>query len=267
MSISTERGNALFKAYSLVKRSGFLDTSHGRRLFKTAYFFYKRFLEDDLHDLVKAFPELIGDGNVLDIGANIGYTATVLARAVKPGSKVFAFEPEPYNFGILQQTARQARFDGTIVPMRCAVGAANGTIELWINLAHHADHRVFTEQFHSQHPGSTGIDSFLESHQGKISFVKIDVQGYELAVCRGMEKTIEQNPEVAVLLEYMPSAMRELGFDSTELIDFFVQRGFEIYRVHPRGKLTRGLPAAIGDSTYFDLLFSRKAMDCDPNTP
>jgi FkbM family methyltransferase len=270
MSISTERGNALFKAYSLVRRSGFLNTSLGQRLFKTAYFLYKQYLEDDLQVLVKTFPDLVGEGSVLDVGANIGYTATVLAGAVKPGRKVFAFEPELFNFGILEQTARQARFVGKIVPVRCAVGAEDGAIELWINLKHHADHRVITGQFHSQHPDSQGIstplvsiDTFLDKKDEKVSFVKIDVQGYELAVCRGMQRTIEKNPGLSVLLEFMPSAMRELGFDPSHLIEFFTVRGFEIYLVHPHGKLTRGMPAETSDSSYFDLLFTRRLIDCD----
>src|ERR1700722_2033046 len=101
MNLSTDQGNPLLSAYSLVKRSGFLETSLGRRLFKSAYFLYKRYLEDDLRDLVLSHPALVGGGNVLDIGANIGYTAAVLARAVEPGRKVYAFEPEPFNFRIL----------------------------------------------------------------------------------------------------------------------------------------------------------------------
>ena len=80
----TDRENPLLIAYSLVKRSGFLRTSLGRRLFKSAYFLYKRYIEDDLHDLVRSFPALVGAGNILDIGANIGYTAAVLARAAEP---------------------------------------------------------------------------------------------------------------------------------------------------------------------------------------
>jgi FkbM family methyltransferase len=273
MNISTEPGNPLLKAYSLVRRSGVLRTSLGRRLFKFAYFLYKRHIEDDLQDLLQAFPDLVGDGNVLDIGANIGYTATVLARAIKPNRKVFAFEPEPFNFRILQQTALQPEFEHKIVPQQCAVGAENGTIPLWINLHHHGDHRVITDPFHSVYPGLTGVstplvsvDSFLENKQGQVSFIKIDVQGYELAVCRGMQNTLRQNPGIAIFLEFMPSAMRELGFDPSHLIDLFVDRDFRIYQVHPRGELSRGVPAATKDSSYFDLLFTRRDIACDRRT-
>jgi len=201
--------------------------------------------------------------------ANIGYTAAVLARVAGPDRKVFAFEPEPFNFRILQQTARQPEFEGRIVPLQLAVGTEVGTVNLWINDHHHADHRIATEEFHSAHPGSkevrvslTSIDSFLESKPGPVSFVKIDVQGYELAVCQGMQNTLRQNPDIAIVLEYMPSAMRELGFEPSDLIDFFAERDFEVYQIHSRGKLSSGVPANMKDSSYCDLLFSRRAIAC-----
>ena len=264
MNLSTDRGNPLLSAYSLVRRSGFLRTSLGRRLFKSAYFVYKRYIEDDLHDLVLAFPHVVGGGDVLDIGANIGYTATVLAKATGTHRKIYAFEPEPFNFRILQQAAVQPEFGGKIIPLQLAVGAENGTIDLWINDRHHADHRIVTEQFRSAHPKSqrvcvsmVSVDSFLENHPTDVSFVKIDVQGYELAVCQGMQKMLEQNSDIMVVLEFMPSAMRELGFDPSQLIDLFAHLSLRIYQILPRGKLSQGMPSTISDSAYIDLLFSR----------
>jgi FkbM family methyltransferase len=267
MNLSTDRGNPLLSAYSLVRRSGFLRTSLGRRLFKSAYFLYKHYIEDDLQDLVLAFPAIVGGANILDIGANIGYTAAILARAAGSGRSVYAFEPEPFNFRILQQTAFQPQFGGRIVPLQLAVGAEDGTIDLWINDRHHADHRVATEKFRSEHLGSkevsvslVSVDSFLESKPGKVSFAKIDVQGYELPVCQGMRNTLRQNPDITIVLEFMPSAMRELGFEPSHLIDFLVDRDFKIYQVHPRGKLSPGMPANMKDSDYLNLLFSRRAL-------
>ena len=276
MNLSTDQGNPLLSAYSLVKRSGFLQTSLGRSLFKSAYFLYKRFIEDDLRDLLRAHPAIVGEGNILDIGANIGYTATVLARAAQAGRKVYAFEPEPFNFKLLQDTALQPAVAGKIIPLQSAVGAADGTINLWINDRHHADHRVATEQFRSEHSdlehsGSNqvsvplvSIDSFLQKNPAPVSFVKIDVQGYELAVCQGMTETLRQNPGIVIVLEFMPSAMRELGYESSRLIDLFVERDFKVYQVHPRGKLSPGIPDTMSDSSYCDLLFSRTPIPSGP---
>ncbi len=264
MNLSTDGRNPLLSAYSLVRRSGFLQTSVGRSLFKSAYFLYKRYIEDDLEGLIRALPRLVSGGDILDIGANIGYTAAVLARAAQPDYKVYAFEPEPFNFGILQQAALQPEYAGKVIPMQMAVGAEDGNIDLWINDRHHADHRVATDQFHLAHQrkkeisvSMVSIDSFLDRRPGPVSFAKIDVQGYELAVVRGMQNTLRQNPGITILLEYMPSAMRELGFEASHLIDFLVERDFKIYQVHPRGKISPGMPAVANDASYVNLLFSR----------
>ena len=123
--------------------------------------------------------------------------------------------------------------------MRCAVGAENGTIDLWINLRHRADHRVITEQFQSDHPASTGIstplvsiDRFLENNDGSL-FRQNGRARLRAGGVPGNAQTLRQNPDLSILLEFMPSAMRELGFDPSHLIDLLAERGFEIYLVHP----------------------------------
>jgi hypothetical protein len=107
MTIFPTRDELLMSSYFLVRRSGLLETSVGRRLFRSVYFLYKRYIEDDLQELVRSRPDLLQGGNVLDVGANIGYIATVLAQTIDPAYRVYAFEPEPFNYGILQRTAAQ----------------------------------------------------------------------------------------------------------------------------------------------------------------
>ena len=123
------------------------------------------------------------------------------------------------------------------------------------------------------HPGAkktsvplVSADSFLQSMEGNVSFVKIDVQGYELAVCQGMKDTLRKNPDLTILLEFMPSWMRELGFEPSHLIDFFVERDYKIYCVHPRGKLSPGMPSSMKGLSYLNLLFSRRTIACDRQT-
>lgn len=253
-------------SYRVVRRSGVLGTSLGRELFASAYFLYKRY-EDHLCGLLRSYPHLVQRGNVLDVGANIGYTARVLARAIDPGYVVYAFEPEPLNYRMLQRTVARPEFAGKIRTQQCAIGAEDSTAQLWLNMGHPADHRVITNEFRRADPVLMGItvplvsiDNFLHRNPGPVSFIKIDVQGFEQAVCDGMKTTIERNAELSVVLEYSPAAMRELGFKPAELLQFLSGRGFECYVVGPKGSLTEGLPAGMEDSDYVDLLFSRRPL-------
>ena len=52
----------------------------------------------------KAPPSYFGPGMiVVDVGANVGYFSLLAAELVGSSGKVYAFEPEPGNNGILQQ--------------------------------------------------------------------------------------------------------------------------------------------------------------------
>ena len=52
------------------------------REIRTAIDAYKRLVEDPFAALVRARPELFTGGEIIDVGANVGYTAQVFARAL-----------------------------------------------------------------------------------------------------------------------------------------------------------------------------------------
>jgi hypothetical protein len=77
-----------------------------------------------------------------------------------------------------------------------------------------------------------------------------------------MTRTIEANPGMTIVLEYAPFALRDLGFDPSQLVQFLVARGFNIYHVRPKGVIFPGIPDGLGDTGYVDLLFSRCPLSC-----
>jgi hypothetical protein len=108
----------------------------------------------------------------------------------------------------------------------------------------------------------SSIDGFIEERglTRPISLIKIDVQGYELAVCHGMAATIERQAHVAVAVEYMPEALEELGFNPPALLDWFRDRKFGMYSLGKDGELTSGLSAELAAKGYVDLIFSRSKL-------
>jgi FkbM family methyltransferase len=265
--------NVFTRMYNLARSAGFFEMPLFKRLFLFSYFRYKRWYEDPFWALAKRSPELFTNGDILDIGANIGYTACAFAAARKPPSKIYAFEPDLASFATLEETIRRKKLRDAVEVFNTAVGSADGSLEFWHNEEHSADHRVVTEQFKTSRPAGekittiavTSVDSFIAARNlQNISFVKIDVQGYELAVCEGMRRTLEKFPSLCVAFEYAPDGMRELGFEPLALLEFFRSAGYQLY-ILTRAATTlasdnQAIDLAVERSGYVDLLCSRKIL-------
>ena len=228
----------LTRTYNLVRSTGILQFSWFRRAFISLYFLYKRLYEDPYWYLIKHRPELFRNGDILDIGANIGYTACLFAKVASPSARIYAFEPDQESYNTLIEEIRRRHLSQIIEPLPVAVGSTVGSVEFWHNKEHSADHRVVTAKFKESGVPSenvecvaaTTVDEFVRVRGlQRIAFVKIDVQGYELAVCEGMRQTLEQFPKAPVSIEYSPDSLRELGQEPSELLHFFRSRKYRVY--------------------------------------
>jgi FkbM family methyltransferase len=251
-----------------------LDSSAGRRAFVGSYFLYKRWLEDPFSALVRLRPALFRGGHVLDVGANVGYTASVFAAAVDADRQVHAFEPERRNFAALEEVVARRGLAGRVVPVRAAVGATAGEVDLWLNAAHHADHRVLTEALAAglgaraadrERVTQVTLDGYARDRRlDRVAFVKIDVQGHEPEVLRGMAGLLATNPEARLALEYAPDQLRQAGFEPAGLLDDLAAQGFRTWRLHRDGALGAcqrdQLLSLHGPHDYADLLASRQPL-------
>lgn len=270
----SKASSSLFlRAYNVARAARVLDVPWFRRGFLFSYSLYKRWYEDPFWNLARRSPELFADGDVLDIGANVGYTAAVFARAAQSGAKVYAFEPDAQSFAELKEAVRRKKLAERVEIFNMAVGARDGEVEFWHNEEHAADHRVATEQFKSSgipeaqvtKVGMTSVDNFVRQRGlQSVAFVKIDVQGYELAVCEGMTETLAQFPQASVCFEYAPEGMRELGFEPAKLLRFFRDAGYQIHILTRSAAMPaaedHAIEAAAARSGYVDLLCSRKVL-------
>ena len=250
------------RLYAALGAGRWLQNPLLERAYLRAFFAYKRFAEDPFAALVKRHPELFRGGSVLDVGANAGYTAVLFAKAIDPGQRVYAFEPEPVNVRRLESVidARSQRDRVSIVPS--AVGDRTGEATLVINPAHPGDHRIGSM-------GAAGsirvpmisLDEFVERERiAVVSFVKIDVQGFELAVSRGMERLLSRAPRVSVAFEV--SEETAFGYTTSELLDFYTARGFHLHILDRGGALLPATAERIAESErrrgYTDILALRE---------
>lgn len=168
-----------------------------------------------LHDFHSAF---VRPGDlVFDIGANVGdYTAAFLGL----GARVVAVEPDEQALGELR--ARFERDDRvTIVPS--GVSDSEGTTQLFVSTEGGTPLSTMSEEWISAAQESGRFSHFdwkpaglvevttLDSLIGRFglpAFVKIDVEGFELQVVRGLSRSV-----AAVSLEFHPE-YREQAVES-----------------------------------------------------
>jgi len=111
------------------------------------------------------------------------------------------------------------------------------------------------------------VDGFVKQNgiEKKISFIKVDVQGFETKVCQGMETTLKQNPDIAVAMEYHPEGMIKLGFHPKKMLDFFEDRNFNPYLLDNSGNLRpceyESLDKNLGYRGYTDILFTKRTLN------
>lgn len=173
--------------------------------------------------------ELKAGQTFVDIGAHIGYYTLLASALVGQGGTVFAFEPSPENFNVLENNIRAARCSN-IFPINQAVSARAGVADLYLNPGNSGDNRLF-------YPGApwqkiriqtVRFDDFLFAYSGRIDFIKCDAQGHELSILRGAVETLGRMPRIKMLVEYFPLGIKQNGDDPATLLSELKGLGFRI---------------------------------------
>lgn len=149
----------------------------------------------------------------LDLGANHGYYTLLLADLVGRGGKVHAFEPNPRMAELLERNVVLNGFRDVADARAEAVGDRHGdTIRLMVPLRD-------PKNAHLVSPGvrvpadldgarfalhEVPLVALDEAVPGRADFLKIDVEGAEEAVWRGMQRLIARSPDVKILMEFNP---------------------------------------------------------------
>jgi len=92
-------------------------------------------------------------------------------------------------------------------------------------------HRIYPSQFCSEvclKVITTSLDEYFKDDElsDKISFIKMDVEGSELSVLKGMKNIFERNKKLKILMEFVPSCIKEFGAQPQELIKILQDEGF-----------------------------------------
>ncbi|HWX52670.1 MAG TPA: FkbM family methyltransferase [Solirubrobacteraceae bacterium] len=180
----------------------------------------------------EAFYSLLEPNSVVyDIGANIGWYSLLAARVVGPGGGVIAFEPSLANAAMVQANAAGNGLENvTVIPAAVsdrdgwATFLGRGSLEGRLDKddtqaqAERRANRKWTHDSSAMVPVLT-LDSWISSTGSEPpAVIKIDVEGAELGVLRGMAETLRSAG---------PAMIVELHGTGKEVADFLDEIGYE----------------------------------------
>lgn len=172
--------------------------------------------------------------NVLDIGANVGIHTILRAEAVAPSGRVLAIEPDLENCALLAANVWDAGVAGVEV-VRGAAGATTGIATLSLDNENRGNHRAFAVAAAERTVAvpAVRVDDLVRP-EALIDLVKIDVQGTDHVVVRGMEETI-RHYWPTIVVEFWPDGIVEYGDRPLDVLAYYRGLGLSVELVQTPG--------------------------------
>ena len=188
---------------------------------------FKMYLEIFESDLIKILQKYVNEGDIfIDVGANIGYISAFAASLVGKSGEVHSFEPVPIYFNRLCKMVNLNK-DFKIYTNNCALGESNEISNIYIT-------NLSTIGWNTMVPNVmkadtikeiieievTRLDDYIfEKGIENVSFIKIDVEGYEYHVLRGLKNFFEKKKKELppLVVEIEPDAYSKLNIRLKDL--------------------------------------------------
>ncbi|NJO87136.1 MAG: FkbM family methyltransferase [Lewinella sp.] len=167
------------------------------------------------------------DDFFIDVGANIG-SYTILA-ASEVGARVLSFEPIPLTYAHLQQNIKINQLEPLVTAHNLGLGAAAGSLSFTkgLDTMNHVDPTAS--------PGSLSVPIQTLDALTTLStptLLKIDVEGFEMAVLQGMPQTLASPSLKAIIIEINGAGQR-YGFNENELDALLQSHAFRPFAYNP----------------------------------
>ena len=165
---------------------------------------------------------------VIDVGANIGYYTLLFAKKVGENGKVYAFEPDPVSFAILEKNIKDNKFRN-VEAFNIALSDKRESLPLFISSENLGDHRLYDDHKIKRKKTTVKtntLDVFFtgkEFEKNKVSLIKIDTQGYESFVIKGAQELIK-NQKPTLFFEYWVYGYKQSRGNYKDMITFLEEQ-------------------------------------------
>lgn len=183
--------------------------------------------EQEIVDVAKRF--IVPGTTVLDVGSNFGQMAVEFSRLAGPEGSVHCFEANDFVFEIL---VRNLELNGATraIPHRCAVWSESGKELLFPDpdferFASYGSYGLDLKAKQGKQVITQAIDDLNIS--GKVSFIKVDIQGSDLFAMQGAKRLILRDKPV-LIFEFEAQFQKEFGTSFKDYKQFIEEIDYEV---------------------------------------
>lgn len=172
----------------------------------------------------------------VDVGANVGYFSLLAANVVGPAGGVVAVEASP---AVHRRLVRHVAYNGreNVRTVNAAVSGRREALEFVLASRRNVGAGSVTPYQGQAEQRFTveaePLPQLLEEREiRKARVIKVDVEGAEGGVVRGMASMLERlRPDAEIAVEVAPSRMESVGESVDELLRTMADHGFHTYRI------------------------------------
>lgn len=190
-------------------------------------------------ETIEVMRTILKPGDIfIDVGANIGYLSAVGAGLVGKDGQVHSFEPIPQYFQKLEKFV-MFNPDYRIIVNRCALGEEEGMANINVtNLQNIGWNTMVPGLMRKETVKKTfkvpvyRLDNYIRQRALKnISLIKIDVEGFEFSVLRGLSNYFENTDHRPVIIceIFPPTAYSLLGYTCTQMLEYMRKYNYNTY--------------------------------------
>jgi len=185
-------------------------------------------------ELLAAIPELVGAGDAINVGANVGVVAIVMRRSMAPGSRLLCVEPIEECVGRLARNLERAAADqGVLVHRAFATDKPVGSQEMWTvpgrpeyssggRLVHPSV--AATEHLSTTVP-AIRLDDVVTSEGMQPTCIVMDCEGGEFNALRGARETLAVR-QPTIVMEFDPPLLEANGGSASAFLRFLADLGY-----------------------------------------
>jgi FkbM family methyltransferase len=173
----------------------------------------------------------LSGGTVIDVGANVGSVSLLLADTIEDA---ILFEPNPVAAARARENVARNQLGFKVYEF--ALSDTNGEIRFEchgaVDVGGHVVVNAPSSQTATRVVQCITFDEFLRQHGDPdfpVSLVKIDVEGHENSVLRGMRQFLAEKKPPLVMFEYLQRTNLE------ETLSFLAGVGYQVFELGPNG--------------------------------